>query len=164
MPKLRIHQQLLTSFSHLKMKLLLNFIFLQLSSVSGNVFGRPRTLAQRAKRLRVNDFVDKYEDVQEPVAVVEVQSEVAEEISEFPGMIWKFDFDLLIFEWRNSKNLQFKKEGMLLDVGLISAERNSETEKKRKVQKPFDWVATKNDNWQITIVHNKIHQMIFDFI
>ncbi|CAG5090871.1 Oidioi.mRNA.OKI2018_I69.PAR.g12743.t1.cds [Oikopleura dioica] len=103
------------------MKLLLNLIFLQLSSVSGNVFGRPRTLAQRAKRLRVNDFVDKYEDVQGPVGVVEVQSEEAEEISEFP-------------------------EGMLLDVGLISAEKNSETEKKRKVQKPFDWVATKNDN------------------
>ena len=74
------------TFSVEKMKLLLNLVFLEFSSVSGNVFGRPRTLAQKAKRLRVNDFVDKYENVQGPVGVVEIQSEVTEEI-EVPGTI-----------------------------------------------------------------------------
>ena len=50
-----------------------------LATTSANVFGRPRTLAQKAKRVRVRDLVARYDQIQTPIDAVHVQSAVNEE-------------------------------------------------------------------------------------
>jgi hypothetical protein len=113
--------------------MLLKVAIFCLAATNANVFGRPRTLAQKANRVRVRDLVARYDQIQTPVDAVHVQSSVNEETP--TGKVTE-------------------REGMLLDVslsGVTSEELPANRykvpdDKTRKVQQPFDWVALTDHN------------------
>ena len=67
--------------------MLLKLAVICLATTSANVFGRPRTLAQKAKRLRVNDLVARYDSIQSPVEVVQVHTTENNDEQQMPGTV-----------------------------------------------------------------------------
>ena len=65
--------------------MLLKLAVFCLATTSANVFGRPRTLAQKAKRIRVRDLVARYDEIQTPIDAVHVQSSANEDMP--PGKV-----------------------------------------------------------------------------